>query len=206
MANLFSGILMSVRDHYRMGDLVETNGFFGKIDRISLRSTVLLSPQGQEVIIPNKEVLQNPLINYSHNGSRRIDITCGVAYGDDLEKVKKVALAAIQNSDLKTQEHKPIDLFFTDFGDSSINFKLTFWKRVTVQRDYSAAQSQAIMAIKKAFDENGITIPFPITTLDFGVVGGVGIDELYPPKQVFNRSTTVQNGQAKNGDSTISQA
>ena len=199
MTNLFSGILMSVRDHYKMGDLVESNGFFGRIERISLRSTVLISPQGQEVIIPNKEVIQSPLINYSHNGNRRVDITCGVAYGDDLEKVKKVALAAIQNSGIKIQEYKPIDLFFTDFGDSSINFRLTFWKNITAQRDYLEAQSQAIMAIKKAFDKDGITIPFPITTLDFGVVGGVGIDALYPPKQVLSSITNGNNGHTISG-------
>ena len=188
MINLFSGVLMSVRDYYNLGDLVETNNYFGRIQKINLRSTVILLSQGQEVIIPNKEVLQNPLINYSHNGRRRIDITCGVAYGDDLEKVKKVALEAIKNSGLNIRETKPVEFFYTGFGGSSVDFKIRFWKNITAQKDYLEAQSIAIMAIKKAFDKNNITIPFPITTLDFGVVGGMGIDEIYPPKKVFNIS------------------
>jgi small conductance mechanosensitive channel len=184
MINLFSGVLMSVRDYYKVGDLIETNGFFGRIMKINLRSTVILTPQGQEVIIPNKDVLQNPLMNYSHNGRRRIDISCGVAYGDDLETVRKIAIKAIEESDLNLAESRPIQLFFTEFGDSSINFKLRFWKNITEQSDYLEAQDKAIVALKKAFDKNGITIPFPIRTLDFGVVGGLPINEIYPPKKL----------------------
>ena len=182
LVNLFSGVLMSVKDYYQVGDLIETNGYFGKIQKITLRSTVLLQPDGQEVIIPNKEVLQNPLKNFSHNGRRRIDIACGVAYGDDLEKAKEIAIDAVKNCGLSFSETQPIQLYFTEFGDSSINFTLRFWKNITAQSDYLEAQDTAIIAIKKAFDKNGITIPFPITTLDFGVVGGLRVDEIYPPQ------------------------
>ncbi len=197
LVNLFSGVLMSVRDYYKIGDLVETNNYFGKIQKINLRSTIILSPKGQEIIIPNKEVLQSPLINYTHNGRRRIDITCGVAYGDDLEKVKKIAIKAIENSGLDIRESKPIEFYYTGFGGSSIDFIIRFWKNITAQSDYLAAQSVAIMALKKAFDENGITIPFPITTLDFGVVGGKGIDEIYPPNKMMN----FNGSESKNGHS-----
>lgn len=195
LVNLFSGVLMSVRDYYKIGDLVETNDYFGRILKINLRSTVILSPKGQEIIIPNKEVLQNPLINFSHNGRRRVDITCGVAYGDDLDKVKKVAIQAIEDSGLDFRESKPIEFFYMGFGGSSIDFTIRFWKNITAQVDYLEAQSTAIMAIKKAFDENSITIPFPITTLDFGVVGGKGIDEIYPPQKMMNfHKNGVENG------------
>lgn len=192
LVNLFSGVLMSVKDYYEVGDLVETNNFFGKIQKISLRSTILLMPDGQEVVIPNKDVLQNPLKNYSHNKRRRIEITCGVAYGDDLEKVKEVAIKAIENSGMDINETHPVELFFTEFGDSSINFKLRFWKNVTEQYDYLSAKNNGIIALKKAFDKHGITIPFPIRTLDFGVVGGLRLDEIYPPAKVVN----AQNGRS----------
>jgi small conductance mechanosensitive channel len=193
LVNLFSGVLMSVKDYYKVGDLIETNGYFGKILKITLRATVILTPQGQEVVIPNKEVLQSPMINFSHNGRRRIDISCGVAYGDDLERVKEIAVNAIAN-DLKFNDSKPVELFFNEFGDSSINFTLRFWKRVTAQADYLEAQSEAIISLKKAFDKEGITIPFPIRTLDLGVVGGLPIHEVYPPEKIFTRSG--KNGQA----------
>jgi len=184
LINLFSGVLMSVRDYYQIGDLIETNGFFGKINKITLRSTVISQPDGQEVIIPNKEVLQNPLKNFSHNGRRRIELDCGVAYGDDLEKVEKIAIKAIEESGLDLRETNPIEFYYMEFADSSINFRIRFWKNITSQSDYYAARHIAIKAIKKAFDNNKITIPFPITSLDFGVVGGVRVDDIYPPQKI----------------------
>lgn len=189
LINLFSGVLMSVKDYYQVGDLVKTNGFFGKIIKITLRSTIISMPDGQEVIIPNKEVLQNPLKNFSHNGHRRIEINCGVAYGDDLEKVKAIAINAIKESGINIRQANPIELYFTEFGNSSVNFVLHFWKNITDQKDYMAAKSQAIIALKKAFDHNEITIPFPITTLDFGVVGGLRIDDVYPPSLLKNKQS-----------------
>ncbi|MFK7808200.1 MAG: mechanosensitive ion channel family protein [Saprospiraceae bacterium] len=180
LINLFSGVLMSVREYYSVGDLVETNDFFGKIKKITLRSTVLSTTEGQEVIIPNKNVIQNPLKNYTHNGHRRIDVVCGVAYGDDLEEVKEIAINAIKNSSLELSNNNSVELYFTEFGDSSVNFVLRFWKNITAQKDFLEARHLAIIALKKAFDNNGITIPFPIRTMDFGVVGGLRLDEMYP--------------------------
>lgn len=196
LTNMFSGVLMSVRDYYKLGDLVETNGYFGKINKITLRSTVIAQPDGQVVIIPNKDILQNPLKNFSHPGERRVEIVCGVAYGDDLQEAKGIAIDAIKNSDLELSKQGEIDLFYYEFGDSSINFKLRFWQRIINQSDYLAAQSKAIMAIKTAFDKNNITIPFPITTLDFGVVGGLGIKDIYPPAKVNMSSNGVENSAA----------
>ncbi|MDX1476676.1 MAG: mechanosensitive ion channel [Saprospiraceae bacterium] len=167
LTNLFSGVLISVRDYYKIGDLVETNDYFGTIKQINLRSTIIQTPQGQEVVIPNKDVLQNPLTNYSHSQKRRVDLTCGVGYGSDLELVKRVAKEAIEQSGMDIKETKPVEVFFTDFGDSSINFVLRFWKNCTGQADYLAAQDQAIIALKKRFDEHEINIPFPIRTIEF---------------------------------------
>ena len=200
LVNLFSGVMMSVRDYYSIGDLIETNGYFGKIQKITLRSTIIAQPDGQQVIIPNKDVLQNPLKNYTHNGKRRIELECGVAYGDDLEEVEKIAIKAIEDADFNINETKPIELFFTEFGGSSINFTIRFWKNITSQGDYNAAKHKAIIALKKAFDKNGITIPFPITTLDFGVVGGVRLDEIYPKKLLKPSNNGKGNGQYASDD------
>ncbi|MCI5081313.1 MAG: mechanosensitive ion channel family protein [Saprospiraceae bacterium] len=188
IVNLFSGVMMSVKSYYKEGDLIETNGYFGKITGITLRSTILLQPDGQEVIIPNKDVLQNPLTNYSHNGRRRIDVSCGVAYGDDLDKAASIVQKAIEE-ELELKDSAPVEVFFGEFGDSSINFTLRFWQNITSQRDYLAAKDKAVRAIKKAFDREGITIPFPIRTLDFGVVGGERLDNMYPI-EAFNNSNS----------------
>ncbi|SOE20987.1 small conductance mechanosensitive channel [Spirosomataceae bacterium TFI 002] len=175
MNNLFSGVFMSVRELYKIGDLVETNGHFGTIQNIDLRATKLKLPTGQEVVIPNKDVLQSPLMNYTVSGERRIDVSCGVSYGDDLEKVEEVVLSAIKSIPGILVD-KSMEIIYTEFGDSSINFTVRYWMTVSGQKDCLLLKSKGIKAIKTAFENNDILIPFPIRTLDFGIKGGVSLN------------------------------
>lgn len=177
LTNLFSGVLMSVRNMYNIGDIVETNGYFGTINTISLRSTVLTTPQGQFVTIPNKNVIQNPMVNFTFLGSRRVDLRCGVSYGEDLDRVKKVAEEAASQLE-GLDKDRPVRCYFTEFGDSSINFVLQIWTDFKVQPDFLKFQSDAVIAIKRAFDREDILIPFPIRTLDFGIKGGVALNKM----------------------------
>lgn len=188
IVNLFSGVMMSTKSTFNIDDLVETNGFMGRIVSISLRSTVLRTFQGQLVVIPNKMVYQNPLTNYTAPGERRIDLPCGISYGENLQEVKEVAVKAIEDNVIVDQS-RPVDLMYVGFGDSSINFILRFWIDSTRQPDFLTAQSEAIMALKQAFDDNDIVIPFPIRTLDFGIKGGQTITEAWP-----GNGANVQNG------------
>lgn len=190
--NLISGIMMSMRSYYRIGDWVETNGYFGRIKQISLRNTVIATPLGLEVIIPNKMVIQNPLTNYTNTQERRVEIGCGISYGDDLEKVERVARKAIEEGGVEYDEDRPIDFFFMGYGDNSINFIIRYWMDRAEQPDFLKARSEGIMALKKAFDENDITIPFPIRTLDFGIKGGQRLDQMKPFKTV-DLSTSTEN-------------
>lgn len=178
MVNLFSGVMMSVRDLFNIGDLVETNGYFGTIKSIDLRSTIVKLPTGELVTIPNKSVLQAPLKNYNRSGDRKVVLECGVSYGDDLKKVKNVVLNTLKD---KGYERDEIEFFYTSFGDSSINFMTRFYVgNHQKNSNYLIARSDAIIAIKSAFDANDISIPFPIRTLDFGIKGGVNLKEAYP--------------------------
>lgn len=175
--NLIAGIMISVRRPIREGDLIETNDVYGIVQEINLRSTVVSTIQGQLVYVPNGEVFRAKLVNYTKSGQRRIDITCGVSYADDLEKAKRVAVEAIEVLPNRV-EGRGVDLYYNEFGGSSINFLLTFWIRFSYHHaDFMEAQSQAVMAIKQAFADNDITIPFPIRTLDFGIRGGVPLNE-----------------------------
>lgn len=178
-SNFLSGILLALRRPFNVGEIIETNDYFGTVEAMNLRSTQLRLPQGQVVIIPNASVFQNPIKNFSQLGMQRVDLSCGVAYGDDLEAVEKLAIETIKSLPMVVED-KPVDLYYDEFGDSSINFKVRFWVKYGRQPDYLGARSAAIKAIKKAFDKDGITIPFPIRTLDFGVVGGVNLNEVLP--------------------------
>lgn len=175
-ANLMAGIYLSVQRPFRPGHIIETKDFFGVVKRIHLRWTEIRTQQGQVVLIPNKQVFENPIMNYSATGERRVDLRLGVSYGDDLEKARRIAMRAVEGVSTRMPE-KEVELFYEEFGESSINFVVRFWIKFARQPDFLAAQSEAIERIKKAFDEAGVTIPFPIRTLDFGIRGGEKLSE-----------------------------
>jgi len=164
-ANFIAGVFIAFQKPMRVGDLVETNEFYGKVQKISLRMTEIETLQGQRVFIPNKDIILNPLTEYNALRDRRIDLDVGVSYDDDLEKAQKLAIDAVKKLD-STNPDKPVDLYYSEFGDSSINFTIRFWTDFRNETDYLGARSNAVIAIKKAFDKEGISIPFPITTLD----------------------------------------
>ena len=176
-SNFIAGVLMAIRNPFVVGQIIETNSHTGIVTEISLRSTVIETFQGQLVILPNAKVFGDAIINYSATRLRRIDLSIGVGYGDDLEHVERTALRAVESlPDLAAG--KPVQLYFTAFGDSSIDFTVRFWVDFAKQTDYLGAQSASIKAIKTAFDAADITIPFPIRTLDFGPSGGVAMREM----------------------------
>lgn len=179
-ANFVSGVLMAIRRPFAIGDLIEVADHFGRVDAIDLRTTQLTRLSGETVIIPNKDVSQNPLINYTKTQCRRIDVEVGVSYGDDLERARELALGAARELELRDHDRQ-VELFFTGFGSSSIDFVLRFWVKDASQRAFLEARSEAIIAIKRVFDDEGITIPFPIRTLDFGIVGGEPLGEHLRP-------------------------
>ena len=181
--NFFSGILLTIRHLFKVGDLIEVDGYFGKVKEINLRHTSIQTLQGQDVMIPNKIVAQTPVKNYNKLYMRRVDIACGVSYGDDLHKVKEVTIKAIKDN-VEYDKERDVQLFFTEFGDSSVNYTVRFWldQRKTAQPDYLQAQSDAIVAIFDAYNDNDIMIPFPIRTLDFGIKGGEKLNEMMQQK------------------------
>ena len=176
-ANFISGIFISFRKPIRIGDIVQIKDYMGRVKGINLRDTEIETFQGKIVIIPNKDVFQNPIENYTLINKRRFDLTVGVSYGDDLDKVQQITLNAVKDIEMlsKTDE---VNVFFTEFGDSSINLSIRMWINTTEQSTYNLVGSEAIKRIKKAYDANDIMIPFPIRTLDFGIKGGVTLAEM----------------------------
>ncbi|MFP4369460.1 MAG: mechanosensitive ion channel family protein [Candidatus Kapaibacterium sp.] len=176
--NFVSGILITTKQPFIVGDIIESGGHTGVVYEINLRNTILQTFQGQRILIPNRMVYSEPLTNYSATGESRIDLALGVSYGDDLDKVEKITKETVEKLDNIIHE-KGVALFYDSFGDSSINFTVRFWVSYTHDKnDFVAARHQAIKMIKKAYDENDIAIPFPIRTLDFGIKGGEKLDSM----------------------------
>lgn len=178
-ANFLSGIAMAINTKYpfAVGDIIQTKEITGNVEYINLRSTTIRTFQGQMVIVPNRQIYENPITNFSFLGMRRVDLEVGISYAENLEKVKELVLDTVKNLDDIVQS-QPIDLYYEEFGDSSINFVVRFWVNFTKQTEYKEAKSNAIIEIKKIFDANGITIPFPIRTLDFGIKGGKTLSQM----------------------------
>lgn len=178
-ANFMSGFIMAVRRPFDVGDLVEVNGRFGQIRAIEMRATEVETPDGLTVLIPNKDVMQNAIVNYTKTPGRRLDLEVGTAYANDMEKVRTVTIAAVQDVPHRDNARE-VEVFFTGFGDSSIEFVVRIWLTRAGQLEWVHARSEALIALKKAFNREGIRIPFPIRTLDFGasVVGGERMDAM----------------------------
>jgi len=168
LSNIISGIVISFREKIQIGNWIETNGFTGEIIDINLKNLTLKESDNNLVMIPNKIILENPMKNYSLTPYIRVDLSCGVGYESDLEFVEKLTKDTLEKTFEKIDESKPVEFFYTEFGDSSINFRCRFWIKGTKRVHTLNATNKAIIAIKKAFDKEGINIPFPIRTLQFG--------------------------------------
>jgi small-conductance mechanosensitive channel len=176
-ANFISGIILAFKKPFLVGDIIEVQGLMGTVSRINLRATVVNTFQGQVVYVPNKDVLSNPIFNYTILGERRIDLGCGISYGDDLQKVEDLVVKTIKNI-TGVIRHEDMIFTYKEFGDSSINFEIKFWIKFPENPSYLSMRSSAIKEIKAAFDKEDIMIPFPIRTLDFGIKGGEKLSEM----------------------------
>lgn len=164
--NTFSGIILSFLPELQIGDWIENNGYAGRVVEINLRSIVIKEADNNFVVIPNSQVVDAPFKNFSRTSRSRVMLDCGVGYNSNLEQVKKLTIETIENL-YPPQKNEEVEFMYKEFGDSSINFVVRFWTNVTSNRDILLAKSQAIIDIKKVYDQHGINIPFPIRTLEF---------------------------------------
>ncbi len=169
--NLMAGIILIVRKPIKIGDHIKVSGEQGNVQEVSLRTTKIQTFDGQLVLVPNKDVFQGVVKNYSHTASRRVEIAVGVSYGDDLNKAEDILKKTLINLDHIDKE-RGVDVFYTDFGDSSINLTARYWLPNGFQSEFLKSRSSAIKLISQTFNDNDISIPFPIRTLDFDAKGG----------------------------------
>lgn len=167
LANTYSGIVLSYIKHIKFGDWIESNGFEGEVIDLDLRSVTLKQPDNNLVFLPNKLVVENPIKNYSTTSQSRVILECGVGYESDLDLVRDLVKKTILENFESIENKDDIIFLYEEFGDSSINFETRFWIKSTSALEVAKAKTDAMIAVKKAFDQNSINIPFPIRTLDF---------------------------------------
>ncbi|GHC41494.1 mechanosensitive ion channel family protein [Roseibacillus persicicus] len=163
--NFFAGILLLWRFPFEPGDIIEVDGVRGKVIDTRLRMTTVRSTEGELVIVPNSQLIENPLNVLTDQDFRRTVVKTGVAYKEDLGAAVEVIKETLEKCG-SVRTEKPHDVFVSGFGSSSMDIDVIYW---THSRPYEMrrSRSEVAIAIKKALDEAGIEIPFPYRTLTF---------------------------------------
>jgi small-conductance mechanosensitive channel len=157
--DFISGIILLFEGSLEIGDVVEQKGVVGRVIKIGLRTSTIISRDDVAIIVPNSRFVSDEVINWTHQKSLvRFHVKVGVAYGSDVELVRRTLIACAEAHDLVVEKPAPT-VFFQDFGDSALKFDLLFWTYQTFEAEITLSDLR--FAIDKAFRENGIHIPFP---------------------------------------------
>lgn len=161
LKNLVSGVMLLVERPLRLGDLIEVDGIRGRVTEIGIRASTIRSADGIESMIPNSRFVEGNLTNWTFSSdATRQTITVGVAYGSSLRKVTEILAEVLQRHGHVLKDPTP-QVYAEEFADSSINFSLTYWVEMTQQSDVRRVKSDLLLMIDRAFEDAGITIPFP---------------------------------------------
>ncbi len=163
--NLIAGVVLEARSQFRRGDQIRADEFDGTVEDINLRTVVLRTFDGVRVVLPNAQVLKHPIVNYTAYVQRRTTLVVGVAYATDLALAQRVILDSIRGVE-GVHDSPPPEAYVEGFMSSSIDFAVRYWHEPTIASLWRVRDHVA-QAIKRGFDEAGITIPFPQRTVWF---------------------------------------
>jgi small conductance mechanosensitive channel len=157
LSNFAAGILMVIFKPFKVGDFVSVAGVQGTVQEIQVLNTVLNSVDNVRIIVPNAQVTGSTISNYTANATRRIDLTIGVSYDDDLKKAKQV-IEAVLGADPRILKNPAPVVAVSELGNSSVNFVVRPWVK---SADYWDVYFDVTAHLKTAIESNGLTIPFP---------------------------------------------
>ncbi len=157
LANFASGVMIVGFRPYRVGDFIEAGGVSGTVVEVQIFTTVLKSPDNKKIIVPNSQIMAGTIVNISANPTRRLDLVAGCGYDDDLDKVRRVLEEIVAADDRVLADPAPT-IAVSELADSSVNFVVRPWVNAG---DYWPTHFDMTEAIKKRFDAEGISIPYP---------------------------------------------
>ena len=157
LSNFAAGVLIVLFRPYRVGDFVEAAGVSGSVLQVQILTTILKTPDNKQIIVPNSEIMSSIITNYSANETRRIDMVFGVGYEDDLDKVRGV-LEELVAADSRILKDPACVINVHVLADSSVNFVCRPWVKTA---DYWDVHWDLTEKVKKRFDQEGISIPYP---------------------------------------------
>ncbi|MES9901572.1 MAG: mechanosensitive ion channel domain-containing protein [Sedimenticola sp.] len=157
LQNFAAGVMLIVFRPFKNGDFVEAGGASGVVETISIFSTIMRTGDNREVIIPNGAIYSDTITNYSARATRRVDMVFGIGYDDDIKKAKEIMEGILSADERILKDPAPL-VAVGELADSSVNFNVRPWVK---SGDYWAVTFDLNEKIKIAFDENGISIPYP---------------------------------------------
>jgi len=161
LKNLVSGVMLLIERPLRLGDLVEVDGIRGRVTEIGIRASTIRGGDGIESMVPNSRFLEGSMTNWTYsNAQARQTIAVGVAYGSPLRKVVEILSDVLERHGVVLKDPKP-QVYLDAYGDNAINFSLTYWVEMSQTGDSRRVKSDLLLMIDRAFDEAGISIPFP---------------------------------------------
>lgn len=158
--NYLAGVLLSVRNPFSTGDIIEIEGFRGKVIRLTTRDTVLMTLEGNHLRIPNRTIIGSTMLNYTRNPLRRLDFAVGVSVEQDLVAARELGLETLDDIPAVLDDPAPWAVV-EELGDSSVNMRFFAWIDQN-NSDYLKSKSEAIRLVKEKFDDVGIEMPEPI--------------------------------------------
>lgn len=163
-SNIISGLFLVMEKPFEIGDMIEADAVLGEVVGIDLLSVKLRTPDNLYVRIPNETLIKTTVVNRSRFPIRRIDLVIGIAYAEDVERVRDLLLKLAEQNAVCLEEPAPFVLV-TGFGPSSVDLQFSFW---VASEDFLEGKGGMMIVIKKALDEHGIEIPFPHTSVYAG--------------------------------------
>ncbi|WP_411353608.1 mechanosensitive ion channel family protein [Marinobacter alexandrii] len=163
-SNMISGLFLLVEKPFEIGDVIEADATIGEVVGIDMLSVKLRTPDNLYVRIPNETLIKTRVVNRSRFPIRRLDLTVGIAYAEDVERVEALLLKLAEKNSVCLEEPKPFVLV-TAFGPSSVDLQFSFWVPKDKVLD---GRSSMMVAIKQTLDRDGIEIPFPHTSIYAG--------------------------------------
>jgi small conductance mechanosensitive channel len=161
-SNFISGLFIAFKKPFDVGQTIETNGFMGNIEDIQLRTTTIRTFQGLHLMIPNKDIFQKPITNFSRSDKRRIEIEFSLSPDYDLRKVHNLCKEAVEKLDYIIKE-KPVEVYYTGFGDNVIKVAVWFWIFNHKPPGFMVARNDAILNMVELLGQNKIDLIMPVT-------------------------------------------
>lgn len=157
LSNFAGGVLILIFKPFKVGDVIEAQGYIGTVNEIQILYTIINTPDNRRIVIPNGNLSNSSMINISAYDTRRCDMTFGIGYGDDIDQAKAVCLRLIKEDERALEEPAPL-IVVGALGESSVDLAVRVWTKTSDMWPFYWDMQERV---KKTFDAEGISIPFP---------------------------------------------